>query len=579
MTRRRQDPHGLGAGPGRPARARPARASLPRRRLRLDHRQLVGRWPTYATPTPRSPSGAGPARPLRAAGGRGRREEALPEGLQRGARLRPGLPRPERVRDRGADAGGVRVRARAPHRLAAGSHQLYIVPRAFAEANAYYSREDRGDLLRLPAARRGEHGLHLPLARHRLPRDDPRRARRPAPALPRAGAARPGRLPRGAGRHRGAAFGVLAAGGARAAARQGRRERPHPDERVHATRRSPRACCSASPSSSARRPPGVRGSALRRSRELEPGERVARRPGVRRAAPPRRGAGGGRDATPCVEDLGRRGCKRDRARRRGSTGARPRGGGQGGRPPADDGRSGRSTTRPPSSSSSRTCSRRSSLRTRWSRPTTSTTTAARSRRASRRFDIHRPDGPHRSTSRAAGTPFRYDQVNAAALRTEQAGGLPLHLAEPRRARARSRTGTLEVESLRPAVRVGPDGLVVQEVVCDYSQVLELTAGQARAARPARARSSTFPTRRRCRTRCTLQFWGGGTLIFDQFGRAKFHQRKDLERLDAPVQAARLPAPQGPVRQPAGGSVSPPARRAGMAFADMHAPDDRAGEAW
>ena len=38
---------------------------------------------------------------------------------------------------------------------------------------------------------------------------------------------------------------------------------------------------------------------------------------------------------------------------------------------------------------------------------------------------------------------------------------------------------LRVEAVRPSVRVGPDGLVVNEIVADYVQTLNLTAAQAR----------------------------------------------------------------------------------------------------
>ena len=54
---------------------------------------------------------------------------------------------------------------------------------------------------RQPARR---HGLHLPVARHHRPRDDPRAARRPAPALHRADQPRRPGVPRGVRRHRGA---------------------------------------------------------------------------------------------------------------------------------------------------------------------------------------------------------------------------------------------------------------------------------------------------------------------------------------------------------------------------------------
>jgi hypothetical protein len=45
-------------------------------------------------------------------------------------------------------------------------HQLYLVPHAFAEANAYYAGDDYGIFFGYLPPGRGADGLHLPLARH-----------------------------------------------------------------------------------------------------------------------------------------------------------------------------------------------------------------------------------------------------------------------------------------------------------------------------------------------------------------------------------------------------------------------------
>ena len=79
---------------------------------------------------------------------------------------------------------------------------------------------------------------------------------------------------------------------------------------------------------------------------------------------------------------------------------------------------------------------------------------------------------------------------------------------------------IRVDAVRPSMRVGPNGLVVPEVVADYVQSLELTAAElARkgVVLPARLKPDT-----------PLQVWGGGVLVFDQFGRAKLHQAKRLD---------------------------------------------------
>jgi len=77
-----------------------------------------------------------------------------------------------------------------------------------------------------------------------------------------------------------------------------------------------------------------------------------------------------------------------------------------------------------------------------------------------------------------------------------------------------------VESVSPSLRVGPDGLVIAEVVAAYVQTLQLNAGEFRergGEPPAGLADET-----------ELELWGGGVLVFDQFGRAKLHQTKPLD---------------------------------------------------
>lgn len=128
---------------------------------------------------------------------------------------------------------------------------------------------------------------------------------------------------------------------------------------------------------------------------------------------------------------------------------------------------------------------------------------------------------------------------------------------------------LAVESVRPSVRVGPDGLIVNEVVADYIQTLDATAAQVKdkVELPDDLKEET-----------EIQFWGGGTLIFDQFGMAKFHGRKPLQ--DWARQSRRLAylIRHGYYdrNKRLGFSLGTPQ---GMRFAELHSPDARAGEAW
>ena len=80
------------------------------------------------------------------------------------------------------------------------------------------------------------------------------------------------------------------------------------------------------------------------------------------------------------------------------------------------------------------------------------------------------------------------------------------------------------------------------------------------------------------TKTQIQLWGGGTLIFDQFGMAKFHQRKPLQdwerqgrRLDYLLRHGYFDT-----RGRLGFSFGTPL---GMRFAEFHEPNTRAGEDW
>jgi hypothetical protein len=84
-----------------------------------------------------------------------------------------------------------------------------------------------------------------------------------------------------------------------------------------------------------------------------------------------------------------------------------------------------------------------------------------------------------------------------------------------------------VERVLSATRVGPDGLVIEEVVADYVQRIDTTAGNL----PKGMRSYRLPST------TPVQLWGGGVLVFDQFGRFRLHQRKPL--LDVRRQNQRL----------------------------------------
>jgi hypothetical protein len=84
---------------------------------------------------------------------------------------------------------------------------------------------------------------------------------------------------------------------------------------------------------------------------------------------------------------------------------------------------------------------------------------------------------------------------------------------------------LAVETVEPARRVGPDGFVVYEIAASYVQLLDGSVADLAKLAKSQGGELVIPTGLDPATR--LQIQGGGALIFDEFGRAKFHQRKSI----------------------------------------------------
>ena len=74
---------------------------------------------------------------------------------------------------------------------------------------------------------------------------------------------------------------------------------------------------------------------------------------------------------------------------------------------------------------------------------------------------------------------------------------------------------VEVATLNPSIRQGPDGFLVRETVVTYIQKLDMFAAECKALLGFE-RPTGMSTKQR------LQVFGGGTLIFDQYGRIKYH---------------------------------------------------------
>ena len=89
---------------------------------------------------------------------------------------------------------------------------------------------------------------------------------------------------------------------------------------------------------------------------------------------------------------------------------------------------------------------------------------------------------------------------------------------------------IQVESVRPSSRIGPDGFILRETVAEYVQIITLTAAEL---------EKTFgikvPQGMPADVRVTA--YGGGALIFNEYGQLKYQIPNRIE--DAERQIARL----------------------------------------
>jgi hypothetical protein len=128
-----------------------------------------------------------------------------------------------------------------------------------------------------------------------------------------------------------------------------------------------------------------------------------------------------------------------------------------------------------------------------------------------------------------------------------------------------------VESVRPSQRIAPDGLIVAESVATYVQMLELSADELEGIAELAIPESLDPA-------TPVQLFGGGTLVFDQFGRLKLHIHKNLD--DWRRQLRRLEYLHRTGRSDTSKRLgySSGAGR-GQAFAELHRTELSSGEAW
>lgn len=87
----------------------------------------------------------------------------------------------------------------------------------------------------------------------------------------------------------------------------------------------------------------------------------------------------------------------------------------------------------------------------------------------------------------------------------------------------------KVISVRPCMRLGPDGFALRETVAEYIQMMTLTPGEVETL------GISTPEDMPVNQEITL--YGGGALVFDEYGRLKYHVRNQI--LNTERQTQRL----------------------------------------
>ena len=91
-------------------------------------------------------------------------------------------------------------------------------------------------------------------------------------------------------------------------------------------------------------------------------------------------------------------------------------------------------------------------------------------------------------------------------------------------------GYTQVLSVRPSIRRGPDGFNLKETICEYIQIVQVFGAELQAVLGFE-RPEGMPATQR------VTAYAGGVLVFDQYGRIKYHIERRLD--NAKAQQARL----------------------------------------
>lgn len=185
------------------------------------------------------------------------------------------------------------------------------------------------------------------------------------------------------------------------------------------------------------------------------------------------------------------------------------------------------------------------------------------------FDIRRPPGEQRIVDLQDLPPPVYERMNFEALRASP-DEVARFVWENADVYSIDRAYRLRVEAVSPSTRMGPDGLVVGEVVASYVQSVELAPADL-AAQGVELPTGLPPD-------AAVEVWGGGVLIFDQFGRAKLHQTKPLGDWERQERRLAYLVSEGLADRLGRYGFTISAAR-GQRFAALHISNRRAEEDW
>jgi hypothetical protein len=150
--------------------------------------------------------------------------------------------------------------------------------------------------------------------------------------------------------------------------------------------------------------------------------------------------------------------------------------------------------------------------------------------------------------------LQYSRSNAEAL-TREPDECFRFLWENREALGITDRGHTQVQSIDAALRIDPDGIPFRETICQYVQIGHFFGSELMSECGIKPLPEGFTTRTRA------ELFGGGVVVFDQYGRVKYHICNGL--LDGARQVRRLEYLRDT------GQLRMPRDEARMRFSSMH----------